>query len=259
MAAMAFVPKRFRREEIILRAVTPVADDGLVSNVTSALARGYLELPPAGVAPVQAERLTIVANGPSALQLDLPTQGPTLALNGALKLFTDKGVAPTFWAACDPQALVADFLTDPPDETVYLVSSYCHPDVFEALKGKNVVLWHVNGFASWSLVGDRYPLLTAPSISLMSFELGERVGFRGFDIWGFDGCYGADGADHAVPQKHNRPHDITISVAGRNFASSRTWGLEGESLMNMFVDNPRDVVIHGDGLFRAQLAFVLGA
>src|SRR6185369_7368494 len=79
-----------------------------------------------------AKVLRVIANGPSAVLA--PLDGPVLALNGAIQLFHNSGRVPMFWAACDPQELVADFLPDnPPRETIYLVASKCHPKVFEKL------------------------------------------------------------------------------------------------------------------------------
>src|SRR5215469_5748983 len=100
---------------------TPVDMDGLIANVRWSSALGLPEL--RDFEYPREETLNIIANGPSAR--GAPLDGPTLAINGALKLFTDMGRAPTFWTACDPQPLVADFLRNPPEETVYLVASKC--------------------------------------------------------------------------------------------------------------------------------------
>src|SRR4051812_23421948 len=118
------------------RPITP--DDQIRRNMDYALSLG---LPEADGGPLK--HLTVVANGPSARHLPLWPEGDTLALNGALKLFRTKGASPTYWAGCDPQPMVADFLDDPPDSTIYFVASKCDKAVFDALKGRDVRLWHI--------------------------------------------------------------------------------------------------------------------
>jgi len=225
--------------------VTPSND--LVGQVTAALALG---LPDVAWRPERADALTIVANGPTARQASLG--GTTLALNGALKVFTDQGLAPTYWAACDPQALVADFLTDAPVSTTYLVASKCHPDVFRALAGHKVLVWHIDDFSTWELVKDLEPIMSAVSITICSFELMHRLGFRRFETWGWDGCF-MDGKAHATDQPGS---DVlkTVTLEGRAFETTGPWALEAQDAMNKLRLSPYDVTIHGDGLIGAVYA-----
>lgn len=226
---------------------TPKAD--LAHQVDRALARGLPELPRLDL--IEARRfLRIIANGPSARRA--PLDGPTLAVNGALKTFTDKGRYPTFWAACDPQELVVDFLEVAPGETVYLLGSKCHPAVFERLKRHQVFLWHIAENETLDLIWDRGPLLSGVTITLVALELMTRLGFSSFETWGWDGCFlGSDGHAH----EQALPDDaITLEVGERSFKTRPSWALEVKNAVDVFL--PRfDVDIKGGGLIAAVRDF----
>ena len=216
----------------------PVADEGLVSNVRHALSLG---LPEVTFVP-GSEVLTVIANGPTARHA--PLDGSTLAVNGALGLFTERDLAPTYWAACDPQEVVAEFVRDAPPETTYLVASKCHPSVFEALKGRKVMLWHVDDHATWSLVRDRDPVMSGVSVTICAFELMRRLGFDRFETWGWDGCL-TDGQTHAVPQCAGGLAR-TVEVGERRFESTTTWALEAQDAWDKLRDLP--IAINGGGM-----------
>lgn len=234
-------------------ATGAVPADGLVANVRHSLALRLHELrdfeyPWAGA-------LTVVANGPSARQA--PLAGKTLAINGALRLFTDAGLAPTYWVACDPQELVVDFLAgELPRSTTYLVASKCHPAVFERLSGYNVVVWHTADEATWALLEDRYPCAAWVSVTLGIFELMARLGWRSFDVWGWDGCR-LDGLEHAVPSEINPGEDIEVIIGDRPFSTTHTWALEAQTAINALAGFPFPVHVHGPGMIAAVLKHFL--
>ena len=135
---------------------TPCSDDVCRANIALSLG---LHLP-----EVKArKRLTVIAGGPSA-KYALPCEGDTVALNGALRLFTKQGLSPTYWACCDPQPLVADFLAEAPYDTVYLVASKCDPSVFERLALHRVRLWHVRDYP----VPGKFRQVLAESVTMSS-------------------------------------------------------------------------------------------
>jgi hypothetical protein len=225
---------------------TPLNDTALRAHVQAALARGLDEVE---IMPPRKERMTIVANGPSALTAPLLCS-PTLAVNNALRLFVDRGLAPNFWIASDPQECVAEFLRDAPFETVYLVASKCHPKVFEALRGRQILLWHCAEPATLDLFVGRLVIQTSISVTLCALNLMPVLGYHRLDTWGWDGCYLA-GRDHAVPQPH-RTDDITVQLGPRRrFATTKSWAAEAEEAVRLFQATPRQVAIRGRGMIGA--------
>lgn len=215
---------------------TPLNAEGLARNAAWAMARGYLDVVPGGD---RDGTVNIIANGPSARSA--PQDGLTLALNGAIGLFRQP---PTWWAACDPQGLVANFVRDPPKGTKYLVASKCDRRVFDALRLRPVLLWHVD-----DTPGVPWGVPSATSITLVALSLMRRMGYRDFRVWGWDGCY-VDGRDHAVPQKH-RAEKINVGVAGRSFLTTPTWAAEAQDAVNQLAGADYRVRIEGDGMIKA--------
>jgi hypothetical protein len=227
---------------------TPLDDVAIRAHIQSALSR---ELTEVEVAAPRKERLTIVANGPSALAAPL-RRSPTLAVNNALRLFVDRGLAPDFWIASDPQECVAEFLRDAPRETVYLVASKCHPRVFDALRDRRVVLWHCAEPATLDLLVGRLVIQTSITVTLCALNLMPVLGYHQLETWGWDGCYLA-GRDHAASQPHHAD-DITIHLGPkRQFASTKSWAAEAQEAVRLFQGTPRHVKIRGGGMIGAIL------
>jgi hypothetical protein len=243
------------RGEIEFALQVPCTDDQLAAHVAHAL---MLDLP-----HTQArKRLVVVANGPTAKQAPFDTDQPTLALNGALRQFTERGLAPTYWAACDPQALVAGFLKDAPKSTTYLVASKCHPDVFKTLMDQGItpLVWHV---ADVPIPGHvRAPLCCSITMTAM-WEMRLAFGFTDFDVHGWDACY-LDGEHHAGEARAPGSTDVTINyggqvigeevIGGRNFETTHTWAAEADfaqQFMQLCGYYDIGLTIHGDGMMAA--------
>lgn len=246
--------------------IHPPVDDGTIAaNIAHALS---LNLPEADAQPLRC--LTIIANGPSAR--DAPLDGETLALNGALSLFINSNRLPTYWAVCDPQELVADFLPDNPPMTItYLVASKCHPRVFAKLKGRDVRLWHIDDHP----LPDRTRAVpVASSVTLCVMSVMRRLGYRHFYLHGWDACYDCPALGvvlhHASEPglKSDPPETVTVFVGaeqsedgegftgGRPFKTSRTWAAEAQDAMFQLQVADYSVTIHGDGMIKARWELV---
>lgn len=239
----------------------PHSADVIATHIAHSTSLGLLE---ADEAPLKT--LTIIANGPSSKGIDLKAiKGDTLAVNGALKLFTDQGLAPTYWAACDPQALVADFLTEPPLHTIYLVASKCHPLIFDMLRGRDVRLWHVNDHPIPLLNGEaRRSVMCASSVTLCAMTLMRKLGYRHFETYGWDACfYGM--AHHASDAELEAFPEGTIDLnvggemvdgeisGGRWYKTTTTWAAEAQDAVVQTHHADYDVTVYGEGLIRAIL------
>lgn len=236
--------------EIHFNVSTPLDDEAIIAHVAHALSLGLTEAAPTHF-PRSQPHLKVIASGPSARKA--PLDGATLAVNGGLKLFADAGKTPTYWAGCDPQAHLADFLRDPPRNTIYLLASKCHPDVFEALKHRKVVLWHIDDPCVWDLIEHRNPIMTACSITLTSFGLMRMLGYETFETWGWDGCY-MDGLHHANDQIHVG-NNVEIVVGDKTFQTTTNWALECQDAEDKICGLGHKVTIRGGGMIGAILKY----
>ena len=231
-------------QPIHFKSIPPRNHDELGANIAHALS---LNLPEADSEPIKT--LTIIANGPSALQAPLKgITGPTLAINGSLSLFTRQGLAPTYWIACDPQPGIADFLDDAPlNETIYLLASTLDPIVFERLKHHKKRLWHID---THPLAREHRTIKTASTVTLMSFALMRRAfGFRHFEVYGWDACY--DGLKHHASDPdltEPDPNGWSLMIGERPFYTKPCWALEGEEALIMLQRADFTVNVHGHGL-----------
>ena len=227
-------------------AYTP---ERLLENVAHSLTLGLPELKAA--LPVRRGSLAMIANGPTALDAPLRRE-PSMALNGALGLYSGTGQGPTFWAAMDPQALVANFLRDPPEDTIYYVASRCDPAVFEALRDRHVVLWHAFDEQTMPLIGrNRFQVMGSTSVTLCAMNLASSLGFRLIETWGWDGCYLGD-ADHAVPQRHVAER-VEVMVGNKSFLTCGTWLLEAHQAKWQLERCDYRVTVNGPGMFQTIL------
>ena len=224
---------------------TPGDETTLPTNVAHALSLGLPE------ADADTRRISLIANGPSARYA--PLGGPTLAINGALSLFTSVGLAPTFWAACDPQALVADFLADAPESTTYLVASKCDALIFEMLQDRDVRLWHIADCDEF--IGGRRSVPTATSATMCALQLLLRLGYRRVDVYGWDCCYVGDehhaGVGITTPEQ---PLTLVIDSTKAEFRTRRTWAAEAQDasrLLPYLKWAGCEVSIHGGGMVAA--------
>lgn len=241
--------------------LTPCNGDQVAQNIAHARSLGLPEFDDQDL-----KILHIVANGPSAKLFDPTTPGPTLAVNGAGKLF-NPDQPPTYWAVCDPQALVADFFKDPPLHTIYLVASKCDPLVFEMLKGRDVRLWHIDDHPS-TKSGCR-AVSVASSVTLCVLTLMQRFGFRHFETWGWDACF-YDTEHHAGQHVTDFPEntvDLCVGAiaitddatgetkydGGRWFRTTSTWAAEGQDAVIQTHYADYTLTVHGDGLIKALL------
>lgn len=247
-------------DEIEFDYLTPVSDEGCNAQIARSLGSGLVDATPR-------KAITVVANGPSAKLA--PLTGTTVALNGALRLFNRAGIAPTYYACCDPQELVAEFLADAPKATTYLVASKCHPAVFLALTGHAVRLWHLKDFEADGRL--RTPLCS--SVTLSAMWMLTRLGFTDFEVYGWDACY-LDGEHHAgdaAPDYTQQPNFVRLNyggelvagevIGGRTYDTTRTWAAEARGAEQFFqLADYMDlrVNIHGDGMIKAVRQNILG-
>lgn len=199
--------------------------------------------------------ISICGNGPS-LREKLPSGGYIAACNNAWKTLVANRVIPHFVVVADPLERNAEWFEWSSDAPVYLIASRCHSSVFEALKNRQVYIWHCNGDeereagATGQLIGG------GNTIALKAMELFSYLGARKIDLYGCDSCYALDGSHHASPQSWNDgDQPIPVDVNDKMFASA-PWMI-GQA--QQFIENVRanrlryQVTVRDGGMLDAML------
>jgi uncharacterized Rossmann fold enzyme len=221
-------------------------------------------------------RAVVVGGGPSMLAHlgDIRAhkrQGASIiTVNNAWRVLVDHGIFPDNHIMLDARPENAAFLDGAPEGVRYLIASQCAPEVFDALAGREVVVWH-NGFGDnavireilqpwWDEGPEQRPCVIVPgggTVGLRALWLCALSGFRTLHLYGFDSSYDGD-RHHAYAQPINDA-DRVMEVAlldpatGREkrYAAARWMVRQAEEFRSHWQDLRREGVtihVHGQGL-----------
>ena len=170
-------------------------------QIRAALARGLPEIAPALCA--HDGTFLVAGSGPSLPQYvdDLRAQHalgrPICAVNHAHDYLIEQGLEPTFFSTLDPRPRANHHLRLLGEHTIYLLASRCHPEMFDRLQGKQVILWH-----SWAAQDEAEDIWASRKTFLIgggttsgmrAIAVGYILGFRKFILYGLDSCLAPDG------------------------------------------------------------------
>lgn len=180
-----------------------------------------------------------------------------VAVNGAHEYLQDQDI---FISACvivDAQTYNARFVKRPIQHCKYLIASQCDPSVFIALKGYDVTLFHAISTRAEREVltqryfGNNFYAVTGGSTAMLrSLTLFDLLGFRKFQMFGFDSCLMGE-AHHAYPQPENDGGNvIDVELEGRTFKCHPWMWSQADEFAKMAgeVQDRWQIIVHGDGL-----------
>lgn len=197
--------------------------------------------------------LAIVGGGPSLKETidELRKFDKVVACGSVHDHLVLNGVTPRWTVLCDPDPIVANYLKYPQYGCTYLVASQCHDNVFDALRGLDVVLWHCGGnleVPSWQnrqmvAIGGGSTVLTRTIVIAMLF------GYSNLHFFGCDNCIEADGTHHAYASESiGAPVPVRLEN-GREFVMAQymlAQLFDFKKLLWQYA-NRLQVTVHGDG------------
>lgn len=187
----------------------PVAHEQLLKQIAHARARG---LPQITECPVHDRVLAVVGGGPSAADhlAELATYGDIWAINGACGWLESQGIESTLFAL-DP----CDFLAPRVGGArKAIVSTRCHPDVFDAIKGADIAVFDIlqdtdDGNGIWGSI----------SAVMSTFHLAAIRGFRRACFYGFEGSFKQ--ATHAyMDEKEMQDFKFVVECGGGRYLTA---------------------------------------
>jgi uncharacterized Rossmann fold enzyme len=200
-------------------------------------------------------KVAIVGTGPSVSDyLDelRSWRGSIWAINGALDWLQDRGIIAHGHVLADYGDRMHRYLTRPPKRTTYYVASVCHASVFEALKDRDVVMWHIAQHGEGMPPSGTYTVGGGPTALTRAPTLAWCLGFRDMHVFGGDSSFTpTDMYVEGAQDIHNRgglpPDCITVRVGDREFLTHMP--LVGQATyMATLVDSlPAKIKFYGDG------------
>jgi len=187
-----------------------------------------------------------------------------ITVNNTWRLMVENGIMPDVHVMLDARAENAAFLKGAPKGIRYLIASQCHPDVFEALKDHEVIVWH-NGFGDnaalrevlqpwWNEGPSQRPCVLVPgggTVGLRSLWLCALSGFKTIHMYGFDSSYEGD-KHHAYAQPLNDTDRVMeVTMGGKNYRAAPWMVRQTEEVRTHYSDLKREGValhVHGRGL-----------
>lgn len=216
------------------------SDEELLANIASSLKRGYPEIKEAQ--PARFDPIVIVGSGPSvAGQLEtireLRARGAAIvAVKDAHDWLIQNGVTPDYGFMVDPQAHRWNCFIRKQSTVTYLISSQCHPAVFNHLADMNVVLWHCYNGTGQRAIKGRMLIGGSTTSGLRSVMVFYVLGYRDFHLFGFDSCL--DGEKLRVNgdglKEGDGMADVMIEPGGEKFMCNPNMALQAHTFQDFY-------------------------
>ena len=165
------------------------------------------------------EEITVVSAGPLMIPEDVRGK-KIIAVKHALKPLKEAGVTPWACILLDPRPHVADFVKNADPKVKWFVASQVNPKVTQMLLDKGCEVWGYHA----SVGADEGHLTTMQAGSIISggsatatrgLYLLYHLGFRNFNLYGYDLCY-PDKPDMAAKDQYGQPKYMEFSVGVKN-------------------------------------------
>lgn len=177
-----------------------------------------------------------------------------MALNGAYNALQDMGCVPDYYIQLDARPENVNFVSRPHKDTQFLLSSQCHPDILEALKGFDVRMYHLNTPTTRRVFEDA-PIYFGGGATVGTTAMGiaAALGYRVLGIFGFDSSYDGD-MSHVIPQPQNENQKtLDVWIHDRKYISTAAMAKQVEEFRPWCATLEKtfpgiDIRLFGDGL-----------
>ena len=148
-----------------------------------------------------------------------------IAVKNTHDFLLENGIIPWACMLLDPRDHVADFIETPHADVKYMVASMVHPTTLDQLvkHNANIIGYHAHVGAGEDDVlkefandGENHMLVGGGSTTaLRGISVLWALGFRRFDLYGYDSCY--DGKPDKVHGRKQNKEPFEVEVLGRKF------------------------------------------
>lgn len=238
-----------------LLIVSNLANERVWRNVA---ASSVLDMPWLDIYPERQDVVCIVGGGPSLadglseLKARQFNGHKIWALNGCARYLLENGIDVDAQILLDGRGENVGFIMP---VSSYFIASQCDPAIFEAVKGRNVTLFHVNTEGIVNAVpsnGKPLHLISGGStVGLNAMAIAYTQGYRNIHLFGFDSSYD-ETAHHAYLQKLNDKDEVLdVTVEGEKFKAA-PWMVaqvqQFQALAAELANADCIITVHGYGL-----------
>lgn len=188
-----------------------------------------------------------------------------ITVNGSHDWCLDHGMTPSLHVMIDARPFNVRFVQRPQEPCRYAIASQAAPDVFDALEGYDVHIFHCGASSPTEkrILDRRYlkrwmPVIGGTSVGTRALGLACMLGIRTVDVYGFDCCY-RKGQHHAYEQPENdyRPEGTwRVRIGRRTFRADPWMVKQADEFYQMSQVLPDDLklTIKGDGIVAYTIA-----
>jgi len=177
------------------------------------------------------------------------------ALNGVHDYLIEQGITPDFHVLLDAREANSSFVQNPRRGVKYLVAAQCHPVIFDALTGQEIIRWlaWLPGAEELSKeFGDDLLFVGGGNtVGLKALTLCAFSGYRDLHLFGYDSSY-RDGENHAYKQSMNDGETTMDVMAGKRVFHCARWMARQAFLFQKHLHELSamgvNVSVYGDGL-----------
>lgn len=257
-----------------------VSDEKILEQVAFNIRR---QLPQAHPHTPNNETVALVCGGPSLAKTEKElvaaywAGAKVVAVNGAYQWCIDRNIRPSAMTMLDARQFNSRFVETPIAGCKYFLASQCHPDAFDMCADRDVTIWHCcsGGESEYEYLKKYYfdrtfPIGDGTTVAIKSIALLTMLGFKSFDIFGFDSCW-LDDTHHGYGQSENDKDgrmSVWLRPKGRDDLACRfecaPWMIQQARDFQDFIHDHGDkfrLNIRGDGLIAAtmRLSAILGS
>tara|TARA_Y100000310_G_scaffold181396_2_gene181335 strand:- start:8689 stop:9459 length:771 start_codon:yes stop_codon:yes gene_type:complete len=231
--------------------------EGIEENIQYALSLGLPKLIPAICA--NDGTFVVVGSGPTVkdfveeIREEKALNRPICGVKGAYDFLVENEITPHFYLSVEPRDRP---LLHPQKDSLFLVASRCHPNMFKKLKDYQVLVWNAWGGEFEQPFYENDLAYGGGSTSgLRAISIGYILGFRKFHLYGFDSCL--IGGEKRIGQGdvHGDIKTMSVIVGGKHFTASIAMAEQANTFQEIY-EYVKGITIKsfGDGLITAIIA-----
>jgi len=247
---------------VAFQGVTNATADNVKANLVATFDRGYSQRYDDIIGSIKGGAVSIVGSGPSLRWTYKDLAGDVFACNSAHDFLIEHGIVPKWAMFWDANQIISKFATKPHKGVKYLVASRCHPDVFAALEGYDVTVWHAAGDPVVEELLNERKIHEAmigggcAGVTRALFVAG-ALGYNVMHLFGVDSCY-SEGKTHVNGSVIDQ-QAMPMRICGKWFTIAPWMALQVGD-MNLLVPqmqkNGVRFVVHGHGLIPHVATFM---